>query len=640
MTEQDSRSDNSLLSDNDLYLFHEGSHFNLWEKLGAHPQTVDGIAGTRFGVWAPNAERVSVVGDFNRWHPGAHPMHRRGASGVWECFVPGLGVGANYKYHVESRFEGYRADKTDPFGLSSETPPQTASIVADLSYVWGDSEWLARRKTRNALDAPIAIYEVHLGSWQRVVDDGNRSLTYREIGPPLADYVLNLGFTHVEFLPLLEHPFYGSWGYQATGFFCPTSRYGPPQDLMFLIDYLHQRGIGVFLDWVPSHFPTDEHGLGYFDGTHLYEHADSRQGFHPDWKSYIFNYGRDEVRSFLISSALFWLEQYHVDGLRVDAVASMLYLDFSREPGEWVANAYGGKENLEAIAFLRRLNQEVYRAFPDTQTIAEDSTAWPMVSRPTYAGGLGFGLKWDMGWMHDTLEYLANDPVYRNYHHDTLTFRNVYAFSENYVLPLSHDEVVHLKGSLLFRMPGDNWQKFANLRLLFGYQIAQPGKKLIFMGGEFGQWHEWNHEASLDWHLLEDPTHAGVQRWVKDLNEAYAREPALHELDVSPNGFEWVDRHDAQHSVISFLRKGLRAEDDVLVVLNFTPVPRVDYRVGIPSDGFWREFLNSDGIEYGGSGVGNLGGAEARPEPAHGRPYSLWLTLPPLGVLFLRQEPR
>ena len=637
MTEPAVRSDDSLLTDDDLYLFHEGSHFNLWEKLGAHSRLVGGVAGTSFGVWAPNAEGVSVVGDFNRWMPGADPLRRRGDSGVWESFVAGLGVGANYKYHVESRYNAYRADKTDPFGFASEVAPHNASIVANLDYDWGDRGWLADRKRRNALDAPISIYEVHFGSWRRVVEDNNRWLTYREAGPPLADYVLDLGFTHVEFLPLQEHPYYGSWGYQATGYFCPTSRYGSPRDLMALIDYLHQRGVGVILDWVPSHFPTDEHGLGYFDGTHLYEHADPRQGFHPEWTSYIFNYGRDEVRSFLISSALFWLNQYHVDGLRVDAVASMLYLNFSRNDGEWVANQYGGSENLSAINFMRRLNEEVYRSYPDTQTIAEDSTAWPMVSRPSYAGGLGFGLKWDMGWMHDTLEYFANDPVHRSYHHGKLTFRSLYAFWENYVLPLSHDEVVHLKGSLLTRMPGDTWQKFANLRLLLGYQLAQPGKKLLFMGGEFGQWREWNHDDSLDWHLLDYPSHQGIQRWVRDLNATYAAEPALFELDVKAAGFEWVASNDAQQSILAFLRKGLLPDDVVLVIFNFTPVPRDKYRVGVPSGGYWRELLNSDGIDYGGSGVGNLGGVEANPREVHGRPYSLELTLPPLGVLFFRR---
>jgi 1,4-alpha-glucan branching enzyme len=638
MTDPAVRSDDSLLTDDDLFLFHEGSHFNLWEKLGSHARAVGGVAGTSFGVWAPNAERVSVVGDFDQWVPGVHPLRRRGDSGVWEGFVPGIGVGAHYKYHVESRYNAYRADKTDPFGFASELAPQNASIVADLTYDWSDQVWLAERKRRNALDAPISIYEVHLGSWRRVVEDNNRWLTYGEIGPPLADHILDLGFTHVEFLPLLEHPFYGSWGYQATGYFCPTSRYGSPQDLMALIDYLHQRGIGVILDWVPSHFPTDEHGLGYFDGTHLYEHADPRQGFHPEWTSYIFNYGRDEVRSFLISSALFWLNLYHVDGLRVDAVASMLYLNFSREDGQWVANQFGGSENIPAINFLRRLNEEVYRYCPDAQTVAEDSTAWPMVSRPTYAGGLGFGMKWDMGWMHDTLEYFANDPVHRSYHHGKLTFRSLYAFGENYVLPLSHDEVVHLKGSLLTRMPGDTWQKFANLRLLLGYQMAQPGKKLIFMGGEFGQWREWNHDESLDWHLLEYPSHQGIQRWLKDLNATYAREPALFELDVKSAGFEWVDAHDSQQSILAFLRKGLRVDNSVLVVFNFTPVPREGYRVGVPTGGFWRELLNSDGTDYGGSGVGNLGGVNAHPTVVHGRPYSLELTLPPLGVLFFRKE--
>jgi 1,4-alpha-glucan branching enzyme len=508
--------------------------------------------------------------------------------------------------------------------------------VWDLEYEWGDGEWMAGRRARNALAAPASIYEVHLGSWRRL--RGNELPTYREIAPALADYVADMGFTHVELLPVMEHPFYGSWGYQALGHFAPTSRYGTPQDLMHLVDILHQRGIGVVLDWVPSHFPTDAHGLATFDGTHLYEHADPRQGHHPDWKSAIFNYGRHEVRSFLLSSAMFWLDVFHADGLRVDAVASMLYLDYSRRPGEWVPNAHGGRENLEAIAFLRRLNEDVYREHPDVQTIAEESTAWPMVSRPLYVGGLGFGLKWDMGWMHDTLAYFARDPLFRRFHHNELTFRTMYAFTENFVLPLSHDEVVHGKGSLLGRMPGDEWQKHANLRLLLAWMWAQPGKKLLFMGGEMGQWREWSHDRGLDWHLLDHAPHRGLQAWVRDLNRLYREEPALHELDCEPGGFEWVDCNDSEASVLTFLRRGRRPEDAVLVGCNFTPLPRPGYRVGVPLEGRWRELLNSDAAVYGGAGFGNMGGADAEPVPHHGRPVSLSLTLPPLGAVFLRRQ--
>ncbi len=626
----------TLLADDDLYLFNEGTHFHLYDKLGAHPVVVDGVDGTYFAVWAPDAERVSVIGNFNGWNQDSHFLHPRDGSGIWEGFIPNVGKGALYKYHIRSRHHGYRVDKADPFSRFNEVPPKTASIVWDLDYVWHDDEWLRTRARRNALDAPISIYEVHLGSWMRVPEEGNRSLSYREAAVKLADYVRRMGFTHVEFLPLMDHPFFGSWGYQTTGYFAPSGCFGTPQDLMYLIDELHRHGIGVILDWVPSHFPTDEHGLVYFDGSHLYEHADPRQGFHPDWNTCIFNYGRNEVRSFLISSALFWLEKYHVDGLRVDAVASMLYLDYSRNPGEWIPNPYGGRENLDAIKFLRRLNEEVYRRHPDVQTYAEESTAWPAVSRPTYAGGLGFGMKWDMGWMHDTLEYMALDPIYRKYQHNNLTFRMLYAFHENFVLPLSHDEVVYGKGSLLGRMAGDDWQKFANLRLLFGYMFAQSAKKLLFMGGEFGQWREWAHDGSLDWHLLQYASHQGLQKWVADLNGVYRREPALHERDFDPAGFEWIDCHDADASVISLLRRGTSTDELILVVCNFTPVPRVNYRIGAPRGGFWKELLNSDAREYGGSGMGNLGGIEADPSPIHGRPYSLTLTLPPLSALFLK----
>jgi len=628
----------TLLSEDDLYLFNEGSHFRLYEKLGAHLIEVDGRAGVYFAVWAPDAEGVFVTGDFNHWDRASHPLHHRGQSGIWEGFIPGVGKGGIYKYHIASRYRGYKVDKADPFAYYHETPPKTASIVWDLDYVWGDQGWMGKRRKYNALNAPIAIYEVHLGSWQRVPEENNRFLTYREIAPRLAEYVKKMGFTHIEFLPLMEHPLYGSWGYQTTGYFAPTSRYGTPQDFMYLVDYLHQQDIGVIVDWVPSHFPSDEHGLGFFDGTHLYEHADPRKGFHPDWNSYIFNYGRDEVRNFLISSALFWLDKYHVDGLRVDAVASMLYLDYSRKEGEWIPNKYGGRENLDAIFFLRRLNEEVYKNYPDVQTIAEESTAWPMVSRPTYVGGLGFGIKWDMGWMHDTLQYITKDPVHRKYHHNDLTFRMLYAFTENFVLSLSHDEVVHGKGSLLGKMPGDDWQKFANLRLLLGYMYAQPGKKLLFMGGEFGQWQEWHHDESLDWHLTGYQRHNQVQKWVEDLNRLYRSEPALYELDFEAAGFEWVDADDSEQSVISFIRKGKSAGDIVLAVGNFTPVTRFNYRVGVTRGSLWTEILNSDAQEYGGSGQGNLGGVEATTVPFHGRPYSLTLTLPPLSVVFFKSE--
>jgi 1,4-alpha-glucan branching enzyme len=557
---------------------------------------------------------------------------------VWEGFIPGVEKGTLYKFRIASSQHGYRAEKADPVGLFAEKAPRTASIVWDLEYSWQDSAFLGKRAAANSLHAPISIYEVHLGSWMRVPEEENRSLTYREIAPRLAEHVKRLGFTHVEFLPIMEHPFYGSWGYQTTGYFAPTSRYGTPQDFMYLVDYLHQQDIAVILDWVPSHFPSDGHGLAYFDGTHLYEHADSRQGFHPDWKTFIFNYGRSEVRSFLLSSAMFWFDKYHIDGLRVDAVASMLYLDYSRNPGEWIPNKFGGRENLEAIDFLRRFNLEAYKEHPDIQTYAEESTAYPMVSKPTYLGGLGFGMKWDMGWMHDTLDYFQNDPIHRKYHQNMLTFRMLYSFQENFVLPLSHDEVVHGKGSLINKMPGDEWQKFANLRLLFAYMFAQPGKKLLFMGAEFGQYQEWSHDRSLDWNLVESPIHRGLMNWVEQLNHLYRNEAPLHWFDNDPEGFEWVDCNDAPASVISLLRKGKDGENPVLVVCNFTPVPRLGYKVGVSTDGYWKEILNSDAAEYGGSGMGNMGGTEALPEKTHGRPYSLRLTLPPLGALFLKKQ--
>jgi len=626
----------SLLSDRDLYLFNEGSHLRLHDHLGCHLGEFEGRVGAWFSVWAPDAERVSAIGNFNGWNTSSHPLAPRAQSGIWESFIPGVQIGDSYKFHIESRFHGYRVDKADPFAVHAETPPHTASKAWDLSYTWGDSQWMSERAGRNGVQAPMSIYEVHLGSWRRIPGESNRSLSYREIAEPLAEYVLKMGFTHVEFLPLTEHPFFGSWGYQTTGYFAATSRYGTPQDLMYLVDHLHQCGISVILDWVPSHFPTDEWALGFFDGTHLYEHSDPRMGIHKDWDSYVFNYGRHEVRSFLLSSAMFWLERYHMDGLRVDAVASMLYLDYSRQEGEWIPNAYGGRENIEAVEFLHRFNTEVYKAFPDTQTIAEESTSWPGVSRPTYLGGLGFGMKWDMGWMNDTLKYMGLDPVHRKYHHNQLTFRMIYAFHENFVLPLSHDEVVHGKSSVLGRMPGDLWQKFANLRLLLAYQYAQPGKKLLFMGTEFGQWSEWSHDGSLDWHLLDLPSHHDVQRWVCDLNRAYRHERALHELDCDGSGFEWVDANDADQSMLSFLRKPADGAEAVLVVLNFTPVPRLGYRVGVPWGGAWKEILNSDAGIYGGADFGNLGQTLAEPTTVHGRPYSVTLTVPPLGAIFLK----
>ncbi|PZN30421.1 MAG: 1,4-alpha-glucan branching enzyme [Proteobacteria bacterium] len=621
----------SLLTDHDIYLFRQGTHFRLYDKLGAHPMQCGGEDGTWFAVWAPNAHAVGVIGEFNDWSPGRHWLEPRAdSSGIWEGFVPGARVGMAYKYRIES--QGRSFDKGDPFARSWECPPLTASRIWKDAYPWRDDAWMRMRRERNALDAPMSIYEVHLGSWRRKPEEGNRWLSYRELAEQLPQYVQAMGFTHVELLPVMEHPFYGSWGYQCTGYFAPTARYGTPEDFKFLIDRLHEHGIGVILDWVPSHFPEDAHGLVYFDGTHLFEHQDRRQGFHPEWNSWIFNYGRNEVRAFLASSALYWLDEFHIDGLRVDAVASMLYLDYGRQPGEWIPNREGGRENLEAMSFLQRLNEAVYRDHPDTQTMAEESTAWPMVSRPTSIGGLGFGMKWNMGWMHDTLGYFKHDPVHRKYHHNDLTFSLWYAFNENFVLPLSHDEVVYGKGSLLRRMPGDEWQRFANLRLLFGYMWTHPGKKLLFMGGEFGQWNEWNHDASLDWHLLDQPLHRALTHWVGDLNRVLRERPALHARDFDAHGFEWIDAHDAEQSVLSYLRRGAHGEM-ALIVCNFTPVPRHNYRVGVPVPGWWREVLNSDASLYGGSGQGNLGGVEAAPVGSHGRYHSLAITLPPLGMV-------
>ena len=630
----------SLLTDHDIYLFKQGNHFRLYEKLGAHIAEVDGVAGTYFAVWAPCAATVSVVGDFNGWNPHSHPLGGRwDASGIWEGFIPGIGKGSVYKYHIVSHHNSYTVNKGDPFAFFWELPPNTASVVWDLDYNWGDAKWFNKQAKKNSLNAPLSIYEVHIGSWRRDPSDPDRLLSYAEIAEPLVEHVKQMGFTHVELMPVMEHPFYASWGYQTLGYFAPTRRYGCCQDLMKLIDHLHKNDIGVILDWVPSHFPTDEYGLVYFDGTHLYEHADPRLGFHPDWKSAVFNYGRNEVRNYLISSAMFWLDKYHADALRVDGVASMLYLDYSRKEGEWIPNEHGGRENLPAIAFLRRFNEMLYRDFPNIQTVAEESTAWPMVTRPVDTGGLGFGMKWNMGWMHDTLEYFSQNPVYRKYHQGKLSFSILYAFSENFILPLSHDEVVHGKGSLYGRMPGDHWQKMANLRLLFGYMYTHPGKKLLFMGDEFGQQREWNHEQSCDWHLLDDPFHANLQRWVRNLNHLYRSEPAMHEMDFDGAGFQWVDYHDADNSVLSYLRKDKAGKNVLAVVCNFTPVPRHSYRVGVPAGGQWTEILNSDATEYSGSGQGNLGAVEAVPESFYSKfDFTLSITLPPLAVVVFKKQ--
>lgn len=628
-----------FLTDYDLHLWMEGNHLRSWEKMGAHIVEVDGTEGTRFAVWAPNAEYVSVLGDFNGWDTAANPLGNLGDSGIWEGFVPGVGNGALYKYWVKSQYNGYSSERTDPFGFACEIRPLTASVVWDLSgYAWGDGEWMADRGSRNGHRAPMSVYEVHLGSWMRAPDEGHRWLTYRELAPRLAEYVSEMGFTHVELLPVSEHPLDASWGYQTVGYFAPTSRFGSPQDFMFLVDTLHQHGIGVILDWVPAHFPRDGHGLGYFDGSHLFEHADPRKGEHRDWGTFIFNYGRREVANFLLSNALFWLEVYHIDGMRVDAVASMLYLDYSREEGEWIPNQYGGRENLEAIDFLKRFNELVYKEYPTAMTIAEESTAWPMVSKPTYLGGLGFGFKWNMGWMHDTLLYMSKDPVHRKYHHNNLTFSLLYAFHENFVLPFSHDEVVHGKGSMIGKMPGDDWQKFANLRLLYGYMFMHPGKKLLFMGSEFGQWSEWNHDESLDWHLLECLPHKGLQHWVKDLNTVLREDPSLHDLDFQPDGFRWIECHDSEQSILAFLRRGKRTKSVLVCVFNFTPVPRHGYGIGVPFQGHWKEVLNSDAEIYGGSGQGNFGGLSSVPTPSHGFSQSITLTLPPLGAVAFRAE--
>ena len=631
------RSKTTILTGDDLHLFNEGRHTRAYARMGAHVGHREGEAGTWFSVWSPGAKSVSVIGDFNAWEKNRNWLEPVGYSGVWSGFVPGAHQGQSYKYHITSH-NGYTVDKADPYAFYTETPPNTASVIWNLAYEWADQDWMSTRGRRQATDQAMSIYEVHLGSWRRKPEEGNRSLTYRELAEELPAYVKDMGFTHVELMPVMEHPFYGSWGYQTTGYFAPTSRYGTPQDFMFLIDKLHQAGVGVILDWVPSHFPSDEYSLGYFNGTHLYEHEDPRRGFHPDWNSLIFNYGRHEVRSFLMSSAMIWLDRYHIDGLRVDAVASMLYLDYSRKEGEWIPNQHGGRENLEAIDFMRDLNQSVYRDFPDVHTIAEESTAWPRVSAPTYLGGLGFGMKWDMGWMHDTLLYFSKDPVHRRYHQGNLTFRSMYAFSENFVLSISHDEVVYGKGSVINKMAGDEWQKFANLRALYGYMYAQPGKKLLFMGSEFAQWQEWGHERSLDWHLLGEGRHQAIQRLVRDLNNLYKNEPALHALEFSEKGFEWLDANDSANSVLSFFRKCPVSGEKILCVFNLTPLARQNYRLGVSEAGNWLEVLNTDAQVYGGTGHGNFGAVRSHPLPSHGRPHSLTLTLPPLSALYLKHE--
>lgn len=638
----------SVFSDFDLYLFGQGKNYRIYDKMGAHPRVVNGIAGVNFAVWAPSARMISVIGDFNNWNRSAVPMHLRHSDlGVWECFVPNIGVGALYKYAIYSRYNNYSVDKTDPYGFAAELRPNTASIVADIhTHTWQDSEWLQQREERQRVSTPVSIYEVHLGSWRHVPErhqegavEEDRFMTYRELAPALAEYVKDMGFTHIELMPITEYPYDGSWGYQVTGYYAPTSRFGPPEDLQHFVDYMHQQGIGVLLDWVPSHFPKDGTALSYFDGTHLYEYADSRKGEHKEWGSYVFDYGRSEVKNFLIASALFWLHEYHFDGLRVDAVASMLYLDYMRESGQWVANQYGGREHLEAVDFLRQLNEAVYAEEQGAITVAEESTSWPLVSRPTYVGGLGFSFKWNMGWMHDMLEYIHLDPIYRRYHHNNITFSLMYAYSENFVLPLSHDEVVHIKGSMINKMPGNLWQKFANLRSFYGYMWGHPGKKLLFMGGEFGQWHEWNFAESLDWHLLaapSDPHHAQLQDFVRELNSMYHQEPALSVLDTDEQGFSWIDPHDSDNSVISFMRRSGQEEETLLFICNFTPVPRHGYRVGVPYAGEYYEVINSDDARYGGSGLVNDQPMQSGPIYWQSCPHSILLTLPPLATIVLK----
>jgi 1,4-alpha-glucan branching enzyme len=626
-----------VLTDFDLHLFGEGCHYKIYEKLGAHVIEINGIAGVHFAVWAPNARSVSVIGDFNRWDGRRHPMRMLGVSGIWEIFIPGLQEGSIYKFRIKAKNRRHIFEKADPYAFCSELRPKSASIVCDVSkYRWKDTEWMKRRSKTNWLESPISAYEVHPGSWMRVTEEGNRHLTYKELAEKLIEYVREMGYTHIELLPVTEYPLDASWGYQTIGYFAPTSRYGRPEDFMYFIDQCHENNIGVILDWVPAHFPTDGHGLGFFDGTCLYEHEDPRKGFHPDWGTKIFNYGRREVVNFLLSNALFWFEKYHIDGLRVDAVASMLYLDYSRKEGEWIPNIFGGRENLEAIEFIKHFNEIVHQYHPGALTVAEESTAWGGVSKPVYLGGLGFDLKWNMGWMNDTLEYFSKNPIHRKYHHNNLTFSLLYAFSENFVLVLSHDEVVHGKRSLLNKMPGDMWQKFANLRLLYGFMCGHPGKTLLFMGGEFGQWDEWNHDSSIDWHLLQFAPHRGIQKFVKDLNHIYRSEPALYEVDFQYLGFEWIDFRDSDNSIVSFLRKAKDPDDFLVFVCNFTPVPRAAYRIGVPADCFYQEILNSDSKIYWGSNMGNAGGLTPDRIPWHGKPYSIMITLPPLSILVFK----
>jgi len=625
------------LGDLDIHLAMEGRHEELYEKLGAHVRDIDGVVGTAFAVWAPNARCVAVVGDFNSWDGRLHPMRSLGSSGIWELFVPGVGEGTKYKFEIRTQ-EGRLRIKADPLAFHTEVPPDTASVVWRSTHEWADEQWLAERSSSDSLRAPISIYEVHLGSWRRNPLENNRPLSYLELADELGDYVEDLGFTHVELMPVMEHPFAGSWGYQVTGYYAPTSRFGTPDDFRTLVDRLHERGIGVILDWVPAHFPRDDWALALFDGTHLYEHADPRRGAHPDWGTLVFNLGRSEVKNFLLSNALYWVKEHHADGIRVDAVASMLYLDYSRKAGEWVPNEFGGREDLDAVEFLKEMNVALHAREPGVISAAEESTAWPGVSKPTYVGGLGFGFKWNMGWMHDTLTYFQKDPVYRSFHHHTLTFSLMYAFSENFILPLSHDEVVHGKRSLLDKMPGDRWQKFANLRSLYAYMWAHPGKKLLFMGGELGEWEEWNHDGSLHWNLLEYADHQGVQSLVRDLNRTYRATPALWEVDFDPAGFRWLEPNDTANNVVAFARVGESEEKPLVCVLNLSPVPRYDYRLGMPVCCRWREVLNTDATHYGGSGVGNLGGVEAEAVPWHDQPFSALVTLPPLGAVWFVPE--
>ena len=631
------------LSDFDLQLISEGNHKKVYDKLGAHPHEVGGVKGTLFAVWSPGARQVSVVGDFNLWDDRSLMMRKHPAQGVWEIFVPGVGPGNIYKYHIKSLVAGYQVEKADPYGFFSEMRPRTASIVVDLdTYQWQDDQWVNEERARknNIQTAPISIYELHLGSWRRkwgATGHDESYMSYRQMADELVEYIKQLGYTHVELMPVSEHPFDGSWGYQTTGYYAVTSRFGPPEDFMYLVDLCHQNHIGVLVDWVPAHFPKDLYGLGFFDGTHLYEHADPRQGEHLDWGTYIFNFGRNEVRNFLLSNALFWLDKYHIDGLRVDAVASLLYLDYSRPEGAWVPNKYGGRENLEAIDFLKRFNEQVHADFPHTITAAEDSTAWPMVTKPTYMGGLGFDLKWNMGWMHDMLAYMEQEPIYRRYHHNELTFSMIYAFNENFILPISHDEVVHLKHSMLSKMPGDVWQQFANLRVFYSYMYTHPGKKLLFMGSEFGQWEEWNERGALNWDLLANPSHQGMQKLSADLNHLYVNEAALHEVDDSWDGFDWLEVRDNENSVVAFVRRAKDRDDAVIVCCNFTPVPRYNYHIGVPKPGYYPEIFNSDSHDYWGSGVGNMGGVQADENQAWGnQPHSMSLTIPPLGAVILR----